>query len=206
MFLLDNVHGEQFVDVYAPVGMYIAVPATCKNPEAAVKYLDFLADYDNAKVLHYGIEGRDYEMIDGVPTKIEYTEEERLKIDGYERITCGDMMLVYNGQPYGYPTSLAGMTEVEARIQQLMDLGIEIAKVGGSAPYHFSHIRTAADEQYEGFLTDPTKNLPSLISCPKDQFDAMYDKVLSDYLAAGGQAVIDAKVALYQELEAAKQQ
>ncbi len=205
MFLLDNVHGEQFVDVYAPVGMYIAVPATCKNPEAAVKYLDFLADYENAKVLHYGIEGRDYEMIDGVPTKIEYTEAERLEIDGYERITCGDMMLVYNGQPYGYPTSLAGMTEVEARIQQLMDLGIEIAKVGGSAPYHFSHIRTEADEQYEGFLTDPTKNLPSLISCPADQFDAMYEKVLNDYLSAGGQAVIDAKVALYQELEAAKQ-
>lgn len=33
----------------------------------------------------------------------------------------------------------------------------------------------------------------------------MYEKVLNDYLSAGGQAVIDAKVALYQELEAAKQ-
>ena len=54
-------------------------------------------------------------------------------------------------------------------------------------------------------IRDRTKNLPSLISCPADQFDAMYEKVLNDYLSAGGQAVIDAKVALYQELEAAKQ-
>lgn len=204
MFQLDNIHGEQFTDVYAPTGMYIAVPATCKNPDAAVKYLNFLADYDTARTLIYGIEGVHYEMIDGTPTNIEYTEEERAAIECYERITCGDMNLLYNGQPFGYATSLVGMTEVEAKIQVLMDLGLEIAKVGGSAPYYFQGIRTAAQDEYDGFITDPTKSLASLISCPPDQFDAMYDQVLNDYLTAGGQAVIDAQVQLYQELEAAK--
>ena len=32
----------------------------------------------------------------------------------------------------------------------------------------------------------------------------MYDSVLNDYLEAGGQEIIDQKIALYKELEAAK--
>lgn len=204
VFNLDNVNGDPFTDVYAQTGMLIAVPATCKNPEAAVKYLDFLADYDNAMVLTYGIEGVHYNMTDGVPTTIEYTDEEKAAIENYERITCGDMGIVYSGQPFGYPTSLVGLTEVEARVQVLMDEGIKIAEVGGSAPYNFANIKTDASVEYDGFLPGLTSNLAALIACPVDQFDNMYDSVLSEYLGAGGQAVIDAQIKLYQELEAAK--
>lgn len=203
---LDNKYGEQFVDVYAPTGMYIAVPATCKNPEAAVKYLDFLADFDNAKVLHYGFEGIHYEMVDGVPTTLAKADEEKVadKDNDYERITVGDIMLVYNGRPYGYGSSTAGMTPIKARLARLTDLGFEMAKVGGSAPYYFQGIKTEAQEEYEGFLPGLTENLPALISAKPEDFDAMYDAVLQSYLDAGGQAVIDAQVELYRQLEAAK--
>lgn len=203
---LDNQYGKQFVDVYAPTGMYIAVPATCKHPEAAVKYLDFLANYDNSKVLHYGFEGIHYEMIDGVPTTIEKTAEEKAADtkNDYERITVGDMMLVYNGRPYGYASSTAGMDPIKARLANLTDLGYEMAKVGGSAPYYFQGIKTAAQEEYDGFLPGLTSNLPALIACKVEEFDAMYDTVLNDYLAAGGQAVIDDQIKLYREMETAK--
>ena len=203
---LDNIYGEQFVDVYAPTGMYIAVPATCEHPEAAVKYLDFLADFENAKVFHYGFEGIHYEMIDGVPTTIAKTEEE-IAADpdnDYERITVGDMILVYNGKPYGYPTSTAGLNEIKTRITELSDLGFRMAEVGGSAPYYFQGIKTEAEQEYDGFLTAPVNSLPSLISCPADQFDTMYDNLLNDYLAAGGQEVIDSRIELYHQLEDAK--
>lgn len=203
---IDNRYGKQFVDVYAPTGMYVAVPATCKNPEAAVKYLDFLANYDNAKVLQYGFEGIHYEMVDGVPTTIAKTNEEKAADtnNDYERITVGDMMLVYNGRPYGYATSTAGMTPIKARLQKLTDLGYEMAKIGGSAPYYFQGIRTAAQEEYDGFLPGLIENLPALISCTVEEFDTKYDAVLNGYLTAGGQAVIDAQIELYRELEAAK--
>lgn len=36
-FYLDNVNGAQFNRVYAPTGMYIAIPATCEHPENAIK-------------------------------------------------------------------------------------------------------------------------------------------------------------------------
>jgi putative aldouronate transport system substrate-binding protein len=207
--VLDNIHGEQFVDVYAPTGFYIAVPATCKNPEAAVKYIDFLADYENYKVLAYGFEGVHYTEENGAVSSLtgSMTEEEKLADteNEYERITCGDMNLCYNGSPLGWVNSTEGMEPIKARTTEMTNTAWEIAEIGGSAPYYFQGIKTAADEEYDGFLPGLTQNLPSLISCSVDEFDAAYDKVLNDWLAAGGQAVLDDKIELYNQLEAAKQ-
>ena len=114
------------------------------------------------------------------------------------------MILVYNGKPYGYPTSTAGLNEIKTRITELSDLGFRMAEVGGSAPYYFQGIKTEAEQEYDGFLTAPVNSLPSLISCPADQFDTMYDTLLNDYLAAGGQEVIDSRIELYHQLEDAK--
>ena len=199
---LENVNGEQFVDVYAPTGMYIAIPKTCEHPEAAIKYLDFIADFDNARVLYYGFEGIHYEMIDGIPVTIAKTEEEKVAdtANDYERITIGDMILVYNGQPFGYATSTAGMDPIKARITQLSDAGFETGLVGGSAPFHFEFIKTDAQIQYEGFLPGLTTNLPALIACAPEEFDAMYDGILNAYLAAGGQEVIDQQIELYHKI------
>ena len=204
-FILDNVYGgANFVDVYAPTGMYIAIPATCQNPENAVKYLNFLADYDTAKTLQYGFEGVHYEMKDGNPVTIAYTDEEKAKIDCYLRTTCGDMVLVYNGNPFGYVTSLEGLSEVEARVQGLMNEAKAMSKVGGVPGYYFQGIKTEAQEEYDGFLPNLQDSMAALITCSPDDFDAMYDAALQEYLDAGGQEVIDAQIALYNELEAAK--
>lgn len=203
--VLENIHGEQFVDVYAPTGMYIAVPATCKNPEAAVKYLDFLADYETYNVLAYGFEGVHYTEENGVVTSLtgNMTAEEKLAdtANDYERITCGDMAICYNGSPLGWVTSTEGMEPIKARVTEMSNTAWEIAAIGGSAPYYFQGIRTEAQEEYDGFLPGLTSNLPALIACSADEFDAAYDKVLNDYLAAGGQAVIDAQIELYRQLE-----
>ena len=43
-----------------------------------------------------------------------------------------------------------------------------------------------------------------LITCKPEEFDAAYDKVLQDYLDAGGQEVIDQRIELYNKLEAEK--
>ena len=203
--VLENIYGEQFVDVYAPTGMYIAVPATCKNPEAAVKYLDFLANYDNDAVLRYGFEGVHYTVEDGVVTSLtgSMTDEEKFAdtANDYERITTGDMAICYNGDPRGWVSSTEGLEPIKARLRALNDPAWEIAKIGGSAPYYFQGIKTEAQEEYDGFLPGLTSNLPTLIACSPDEFDAAYDKVLNDYLAAGGQAVIDAQIELYRQLE-----
>lgn len=204
-FYLDNVNGEQFNRIYAPTGMYIAVPASCEHPENAIKYLDFLADYDNAKVLQYGFEGVHYELDGNEVITITPTDEEKSSSEyDYERITCGDMMLVYNGNPYGFVPSSEGMEPAKAKANDLGTMCLKSALVGGQVDYNFQGIRTEADEEYAGIVSDPQTNIPLLISCSPEEFDDMYDSVLNDYLEAGGQEIIDQKIALYKELEAAK--
>lgn len=205
---LDNVHGEQIINVYQPIGMFIAVPATCKNPEAAVKYINFLADLDNYKVLAHGFEGVHYNTVDGEPQVIVYTEEEIKNGEGLERITCGDMNLAYNGSPLGYKNVPSKPTAPYIRVAELHDITRKMSKVGGIADYFFAGIKTEAQEMYEGLITnlDDKHPLAMLISAPADQFDAMYDAEINKWLEQGGQEIIDQKLALYKELEAAKAQ
>ena len=204
-FYLDNVNGTQFNRIYSPTGMYIAIPSTCEHPENAIKYLDWLADYDNAKVLHYGFEGIHYEIQDNKVITITPTEEEQAASEyDFERITCGDLILVYNGAPYGYEDSTEGMEEVKAKTTQLKYDSAKVAEVGGQADYYFQGIQTEADQKYGGLVPDIEAELPRLIACDPAEFDAEYDAVLNEYLEQGGQEIIDEKIALYNELEAAK--
>lgn len=204
-FYLDNVNGTQFNRVYSPTGMYIAVPSTCEHPENAVKYLNWLADYDNAKVLHYGFEGVHYELDGNTVKTISHTDEEKAESEyDFERITVGDLIIVYNGAPYGYQDSTEGMDEVKAKVTQLKYDSAEVATVGGQADYNFQGIQTEADEKYGGLVPNIEAELPRLIACDPATFDAEYDAVLDNYLEQGGQEIIDEKIALYNELEAAK--
>jgi putative aldouronate transport system substrate-binding protein len=205
-FQLDNKYGEQIITTYQPIGMYSAIPASSKNPEAAMKYLNFLADYDTCKVLAYGFEGVHYEMIDGSPVTIAHTDEEKAAdtANDYERITCGDMNLLFNGQPFGYKTSLVNVSETDARYGVMYDQAYVLSTFGGRPEYNFSGIRTAAEEQYDGFITGLETYLPQLISCPASEFETLWTQVTTEYLDNGGQAIIDEKAELFLELEANK--
>ena len=204
-FYLDNVNGKQFNRVYAPTGMYIAIPSTCENPENAVKYLNWLADYENAKVLQYGFENVHYKLDGNKVVTIPHTDEEKAESEyDFERITTGDLILVYNGTPYDYQDSTEGMDEVKAKTTQLKYDSADVAAVGGQADYYFQGIQTEADEKYSGLLPDIEADLPKLIACDPASFDAEYDAALEKYLEQGGQEVIDEKIELYNKLEAEK--
>lgn len=203
-FQLDNVNGQQVIPTYSPIGMFVAVPATCKNPEAAVKYLNFLADLNTCHVLSYGFEGVHYTMQDGIPAAIQYTDEQKAKIEGYERITCGDMNLLFNGQPFGYTTSLVNLSDADRKYAIMYDQAYMLSKIGGIPDYYYSGIVTAAEEQYAGFIPSLEASLPKLISCTTAEFDALYDAVIKEYLTAGGQEIIKDKIELYNQLESSK--
>lgn len=202
---LDNVYGTQFNRIYAPTGMYIAVPSTCEHPENAIKYLDWLADYDNAKVLSYGFEGIHYEIKDNTFVTIPHTDEEKAESEyDFERLNTGDLILVYNGAPFGYRESTEGMDEVKAKMTQLKYDSAGVATVGGQADYYFQGIQTETDRKYGGLVPNIEAELPRLIACDPAVFDTEYDAILNEYLKQGGQEIIDEKIMLYNELEAEK--
>lgn len=65
---LKNIHdGKQYNDGYSKNGAYVFIPKTCKNPEAAVTYLDWLATKEGGFTLFHGFEGEHYVDEDGIP-------------------------------------------------------------------------------------------------------------------------------------------
>src|SRR5690606_35302636 len=59
-------------------GMYIMIPKSSQNAEAAMKYLNWMAQPEHYITLQNGIEGETYEMKDGVPVTLDTEESKRL--------------------------------------------------------------------------------------------------------------------------------
>jgi len=52
---------------YDPAGIFYFIPKSSRNPDAAMRYLNWLAKYENFNFLQTGPEGIVHEIVDGVP-------------------------------------------------------------------------------------------------------------------------------------------
>lgn len=92
--VFQSKDGSYFKTCYQPIGLYLMVPTTAKDPEACVKYLNWLASLENGMLLGFGVEGEHYDMVDGVPTTID------AEYNNHTRNPSGDLMLPFNGYPF----------------------------------------------------------------------------------------------------------
>ncbi|TLS53896.1 extracellular solute-binding protein [Paenibacillus antri] len=82
--------GSQYMDKVPANGLLNLIPKSTKNPEAAVKYLNFLAK--NITVVQSGFEGQHYNVEDGLRVPIDI-EKNKKEIDWY----LGDLNLLTQG-------------------------------------------------------------------------------------------------------------
>ncbi|MFC4619749.1 ABC transporter substrate-binding protein [Camelliibacillus cellulosilyticus] len=65
---IEDVNGERFKTVFNVQGsQLIAITKKCKDVDAALKVLNFLASDEGYLLTHYGIKGVHYDMVDGKP-------------------------------------------------------------------------------------------------------------------------------------------
>lgn len=64
----------EFVSKYPGLGS-IAITTSCKNPELAVRYLDYGYSEEGSFFYNFGVEGEGYEMVDGEPVFTELITE-----------------------------------------------------------------------------------------------------------------------------------
>ncbi len=75
----------------------LAVTTECKNPEAAAKWADYLYSEEGGVLLHFGVEGLSYNMVDGYPT---YTD---LIMKNPEGLSSAVAMALYTRANYPCP-------------------------------------------------------------------------------------------------------
>ncbi len=73
-------YGDQYVYGRDPLGTLYGITTTCKNPEAAFCFLDYLQSQEVGELTWYGVEGEDYNAVDG---KIKFTEKYMKNEDSY---------------------------------------------------------------------------------------------------------------------------
>jgi hypothetical protein len=190
---LENVNDGKQYGIADPVnGMYIIIPKTCENVEAAVTYLDWMASESGGFVLYNGFEGEHYELIDGVPTVIDQsyndTDKDWLRMD-----------LFLIGMP-GYFQSVEELIASEEMTfpgyEQHVRDNYSVAQTGiiRSVP---SYVSPSQSVYYSDIDVVMEENQVKCITCAPEDFDAQIEIYRAALKEAGMDAVVEERTAYF---------
>jgi len=171
----------------------VFVPASSKNPEAALQYLNWLAKFENFNFLQIGNAGVTHEIVNGVPRTISATGpwimnsgnniDLTMPVNGVELLDNDKnsrvLALGYGSTPPDLIVNALATSTANGKV-----FTVYVApetKVGVYGPT----LRDKADALITQAVTAPTAN-----------FDRVWDTGYRDWLASGGQEIIDEKTAL----------
>jgi len=182
----------------APIDRKIFFPSTNKETEASLLYLNWISKLDNRKFLQIGEEGVTHEVLpDGIIKSIATTGEKFMNspynIDytmtingldlGDKDLTTKSVALGYAGVEPKYVQKAYELTSKDAFIEKHINVG-PIKSEEGMGP--------ALKEKRDNMLVQAVTAKP-------EKFDSIFDGGMKDYLASGGQAIIDERAAAYDK-------
>jgi putative aldouronate transport system substrate-binding protein len=163
------------------------IPATCKNPEAAMRYVNWLARYENYHFLQVGTEGINHEMVDGIP-QIKNVSGPWIQNSGGN----GDYAFNLNGYDLRDPVSNAKMLALsypwpEEYITEAYRISSLHADTFPAIPVTLNAAGPVSQTLYDKAAVIYVQ---SVIASPAN-FDRTWDSGISDWLKSGAQAIID---------------
>ncbi len=191
-----------------PTGQGVGITTSCENPEAAIKYLDYICSDEGQVLVNWGIEGTNYNVDENGHRYREQEEIAASKEDKNYQKTTGVMFHQYPFPRYGtgvldstgstYTTTSKETVIAEYNEEQQaackawdVELLVDIFPQQDefevpdfppvwamSKPVEFDEIGNKLDEIAQ----------PSLIGCimaKEADFDAAYDKMISDLEGSG---------------------
>jgi len=203
--LAINVPGAEFVPVdlnlnnkgmFDKVGLRIFIPSQAKNREGALKYLNWLAIPENYHFLQVGQEGVNHTIVNGVPNTIGRP--------------AGDPWFMNSGNNIDYTMPMNGVEmgdqELNSRILALSYGNVPADRVVSAYAISVRNARppvvrqiTTNVNQYTTILQDKHQALlaQTIAGRPAD-FDRVWDAGIVDFLASGGQAVLNERASLWR--------
>ncbi|MDR2446945.1 MAG: extracellular solute-binding protein [Treponema sp.] len=186
---LTGPDGQIRRTVYDSAGVNFFIPASAKNPEAALRYVNWLARYENYHYLQIGAEGVNHDLVNGLPKlktaqgpwiqnspqNIDYT----LPINGLE-MGDPDLNVKALANGYAWPSEL---------IEKAHDIAMHNGKPGPVIPVQLS----AAGPVTQTLIDKFNVFAAAAMTAKPEDFDRVWDAGVADWLASGAQAVIDEK-------------
>ncbi|MDR6550957.1 extracellular solute-binding protein [Paenibacillus qinlingensis] len=198
--VFKNYEGKFKKNAYNENGVNIIIPKSSKNAELAVKYLNWMSDVKNLFFLQYGQEGVNHKMVNGIPQVIAQTGDNLQT--SYLNL---DYTLVVNGAELG--DQQKNIKALAASAPGLEAVAEQSYKINTTDTYtaFFYDTPNESSIKFGKTLGDMGKLMTDkLINCKSAEFDALYDKLVAEYMAAGGQAVMDENIKIYRAMQAYK--
>lgn len=191
----ENNEGKHPKWLYDPIGAYHMIPKSSEHVKEALMYLNWLTQPDVLFTLQNGIEGTHYKLNkDGLPLPIINDETKKTFYN------TSDITMILNGKEFGSPEK---NIKAQALTFEFPELGEAAMKQGYVDGYHLPLFEEPIESEGKNFQALQQKQsevLVKAITAKPDQFDGIYDQGLKEYMAAGGQTVMDEKKAAFAKM------
>lgn len=188
-----------------PMGMIIGFSsqATEIQHKAAMMYLEWMIQPENLFVMQYGIEGENYNMVDGIPTLVgEYEGEYAQGYNNNKDYWCCAIEARKTGTYYDTIATNSPKGLPQDFTEQLCkqyDLNIQKYEMGYAMNDALFAQTIEAENEYRGTLQALfTEFYDKLVMCKPEEFDALYEKYTEEYMDAGYREVIEQRKAAYE--------
>lgn len=186
----EDSKGTHTKFVSGPIDRKIFFPSTNDEPLASMMYIDFISEPEVIQYLQIGDEGVTHNVLDDGAIEVIAAEGDAIQNSGFNidlTITCNGLNLVDPEQTlkstaHSYASIDPALVE-EANAVAQTDI-----RVGKNV-----NVGTIEAEEGMGPALSEKRDVAYdlSVSAPVDQFDAVWDQNMTDYLNAGGQAIID---------------
>lgn len=191
-----NAEGKNVKQLYLPTGIYNFVPASSKNVEGAVKFLNFLCQDDVRTYITTGEEGVNHTKdANGIPVMINLKNDPRM-MNAPNNL---DYALIVNGVDLGDPEKnvMVLSKSYEAGYEDIFKKAYDIA-MKDALVFNNKIIPFESEAQFSTTLGDKRKEImANAITASVANFDSVYDAGIKEWLSMGGQQCMDERQAYW---------
>jgi putative aldouronate transport system substrate-binding protein len=191
----ENSQGIKAKRGYLPIGFYIFIPKTCKDPQLVIDYMAWMTDPDIRLQIKSGVEGIHYE---GLQNGIPYGSKPIADLPNEYKHAGGDLCVIISGDDYGS----------QEKNDQALIMGnpkygpyiVEAYRIAVNGRFVPPPITTpiASEAAYGATVRAKGNELyVRSIMAPPNQFDTVFDSYLKEYMDIGGKRIMDEKMAAY---------
>lgn len=177
------------------IGMYIMVPAASHNAEAAVKYLNWMAQPEHYITLQNGLPGVTFEWKDGLPVMLQNEETKRMLYNYF------DYCIILNGKFVSdddMELNVKANAVIDPRHESFTLQSLAYAMKDAIETPQI-HVILESEIKYGSILREKEEEMfVRIVTAPPDAFDAVYDDEVEAYMRLGGQQMMEEKLAAYR--------